>query len=897
MRGSWTKWQNTIRLKLRESGPPSPRQRRGYGRASRNMAKYNPLKIEKKWQRYWEQKKLHITKDKVAGKENFYLLFEFPYPSGNLHIGHWYAFSVPDILSRYLRMNGKNVMYPIGFDAFGLPAENAAIERNLHPKDWTDENIAYMSKQLRSMGATLDWSREVRTTDPEYYKWTQWIFIQFYKKGLAYRAETLVNWCPKDKTVLANEQVVDGKCERCGTLVVQKEIAQWMYKITDYADRLLDGLKKVDWPETTKIAQENWIGRSEGTEIEFLIPNSKETIKVFTTRADTLFGATYLVLAPEHPMVIKLTTDKNLDKVNKYLEEAKKKSELDRLHLEKEKTGVFTGSYVVNPINNEKIPVWVADYVIGWYGSGAVMAVPAHDRRDYDFAIKYGLPVQTVIVPPAGQIQNAKIKNQNDNEKLRGNLVALRNSKLKIGGAYEGEGILVDSGEFTGFKSEDAREEITEKLAARKLARRKINYRLHDWVISRQRYWGVPIPMVRCEKCGYRPVAEKELPVKLPKLDDYKPTSDGRSPLAKAKEWAKTKCPNCGRDAERETDTMDTFVDSSWYFLRYTDPKNKKAFADKAKMKLWLPVDLYIGGAEHNTMHLLYSRFFTKALYDLGLIDFDPHTKRAPAAKPHIYNLDSARYGVGVDEPFTQRVNHGVILGADSQKMSKSRGNVVDPDNLIKKYGADTVRMYLAFMGPYEQGGPWNPGGINGVYRFLSRTWAMASQIQISKSKFQNKSKIQNLKLETSLHKAIKKIGEDITSLKFNTAVSELMKLLNELEKGNADRGSFEQFLKLLSPFAPHLAEDIWQNVLGHKKSIHLEKWPEYDEKLIAEELVSVVVQVNGRARSVISLLTDSNEEEIKKLALADEKIKKHLAGREIRKTIFVKNRLINFVV
>ena len=815
------------------------------------MTKYDPSKIEKKWQRHWEVKGLHVTKDKAKGKENFYLLFEFPYPSGNLHIGHWYAFSVPDILSRYLRMSGKNVMYPIGFDAFGLPAENAAIERNLQPKDWTDQNIAFMSKQLRNMGATLDWSREVRTTDPEYYKWTQWIFLQFYKKGLAYRAETLVNWCPKDKTVLANEQVVDGKCERCKTPVVQKEIAQWMFKITDYADRLLEGLKKVDWPETTKTAQENWIGRSEGTEIEFLIPNSKETIRVFTTRIDTLFGATYMVLAPEHPMVMKLTTDKNLDKVNKYLEEAKKKSEMDRLHLEKEKTGVFTGSYVVNPINNEKIPVWVADYVIGWYGSGAVMAVPAHDDRDYEFAKKYDLPMR-VVIRPEGKWDFDK-------------------------NAFVDDGTLVDSEDSTGYKSADAREEITEKLAAKKLARRKINYRLHDWVISRQRYWGVPIPMVHCAKCGYRPVSDEELPVKLPKLDDYKPTSDGRSPLAKAKEWVKTKCPNCGRDAERETDTMDTFVDSSWYFLRYTDPKNKKVFADKAKMKLWLPVDLYIGGAEHNTMHLLYSRFFTKALFDLGLVDFD--------------------------EPFTIRKNHGVILGADSQKMSKSRGNVVDPDDLVKKYGADTVRMYLAFMGPYDQGGPWNPGGINGVYRFLNKVQATVYK---AKEKLDTKQKppfvagpLPTKDTKRFLNRAIKKVADDIKALKFNTAISFLMVLngVIERENYNVTKEGLESFTKLLAPFAPHLAEDIWQNVLGHKKSIHLEKWPEYDEKLIAEEFVSVVVQVGGKARSVILLPADSAEEKVKETALADEKIKKHLAGRGIRKTIFVKNRLINFVV
>jgi len=642
---------------------------------------------------------------------------------------------------------------------------------------------------------------------------------------------------------------------------------------------LLEGLKKVDWPETAKIAQENWIGRSEGAEIDFLVPNSKKTIKVFTTRIDTLYGATYLVLAPEHPMVLKLTTDENLDKVNKYLEEAKRKSELDRLHLEKEKTGVFTGSYVVNPVNNEKIPVWVADYVIGWYGTGAVMAVPAHDDRDWDFAKRYDLPIKVVVLPTARSIQY-----ETPAEKIS----EVEKENIKTEAAFVDDGILVDSDDFTGFKSADAREEITEKLAAKKLAERKVNYRLHDWVISRQRYWGVPIPMIHCEKCGYQPVPEKDLPVRLPKLEDYKPSTDGRSPLAKARSWVRTKCPNCGREAERETDTMDTFVDSSWYFLRYTDPKNKKILADRVKMKLWLPVDLYIGGAEHNTMHLLYSRFFTKALYDLGLVDFDPapfKDKRLVLGRRQVLKR------CGVDEPFTRRVNHGVILGADSQKMSKSRGNVVDPDDLVKKYGADTVRMYLAFMGPYDQGGPWNPGGISGVHRFLNRAWKMASEIPSSKFKVQSRD------FKSILHRAIKKIGEDITTLKFNTAVSELMKLLNEFESRGSSGKDFEIFLRLLSPFAPHLAEDIWQSVLSHKKSIHLEKWPEYDEKLIAEELVSMVVQINGRVRSVISVPADTEEGSVKETALADEKVKKYLAGRGIRKTFFVKNRLVNFVI
>ncbi len=809
------------------------------------MAKYNHQKIEKKWQKYWQSKKLFQAEDNIKDKENFILLTEFPYPSGNLHIGHWYAFAVPDILSRYLRMKGKNVLYPIGFDAFGLPAENAAIKNKVNPRDWTEKNIAYMTKQLQSMGATFDWSRKVSTIDPEYYKWTQWLFLQLYKKGLAYRAKTLVNWCPKDKTVLANEQVINGCCDRCGAEVIQKELSQWMFKTTHYADKLVDDLEKVDWPEVTKTAQKNWIGRSRGAEIEFLVPNSKETVKVFTTRADTLFGATYLVLAPEHPLVKKITTDQNLDKVNRYLEEARKKSELERTHLEKEKTGVFTGGYVVNPINKEKIPVWVADYVIGWYGTGAVMAVPAHDERDFEFAKKYGLPIKIVVRP----------KEDWDFEKR----------------AYTEDGILTDSKEFSGYQSSDAREEIVENLAKQRLAVRKTNYKLHDWVISRQRYWGTPIPMIHCSKCAlrgvsgqdYQPVPEKDLPVKLPKLNDFKPNDDGRSPLAKAEGWVVVKCPKCGQEAERETDTMDTFVDSSWYFLRYPDPKNKKSFADSEKMKDWLPVKTYIGGAEHNTMHLLYSRFFTKALFDLGLIDFE--------------------------EPFLTRHNHGIILGPDSQKMSKSRGNVVDPDDLVKKYGADTVRMYLAFMSPYDQGGPWSPGSINGVYRFLNRVWNLFEKSKDGKDK--------KTEMGHELHSAIKKIGEDIENLNFNTGVSELMKLLNEIEKNGSSRKDNIIFLKLLAPFAPHLAEEVWQTLLKHKKSISLEDWPKYDEKFLKQEEVDLIVQVDGKVRDVIKVSRGISEAGARNLAVSSEKIKAHIGNKPVKKVFFVPDRLINLVI
>ncbi len=803
------------------------------------MAKYNPEKIEKKWQRYWKTKKFYNTKE---GKNNYMLLTEFPYTSGNLHMGHWYAYAPPDMLARYLRMNGHNVLYPIGFDAFGLPAENAAIQRDVTPNSWTEDNIKYMSRQLRSIGTVFDWSREVETNDPEYYKWTQWIFLKMYEKGLAYRAKTFVNWCPKDKTVLANEQVVNGCCDRCGTQVEQRELPQWMFKITDYADRLIDDMENLDWPETTKIAQRNWIGRSEGALIKFLVPNSKEYIDVFTTRTDTLFGATYLVLAPEHPMVLKLTKDENLPAVNKYLEEVRKKTEMERLHTDKSKTGVPTGGYVVNPINNEKVPVWVADYVIGWYGTGAVMAVPAHDERDWEFAKKFNLPVKMVVCPHYPAPTCPVLEH-----------------------AFTGDAHLVDSGEFTGMKSAEARKKIVEKLKEKGLAEFKKTYRLHDWILSRQRYWGVPIPMIHCQSCGYVPVPEKELPVELPELEDFKPSDDGRSPLAKAQEWLKVKCPKCDRDAERETDTMDTFVDSSWYFIRYTDPKNKKGFASKEKMSKWLPVPLYIGGSDHNTMHLLYSRFFTKVLFDLGHVSFD--------------------------EPFSRRINRGWVLGPNHQKMSKSKGNVVDPDNEVKKYGTDTVRMYLAFMGSFEQGGSWDLKGIHGVFRFLTRVWNFADNNLSNKSYDQGMAKI--------INRAIKEVGDDIKELKFNTGVSGLMKTLNAMEDaggGGVSKNMFENFLRILAPFAPHITEELWQSVLKNKKSIHLEKWPKYDEALSIDELIELVIQINGVKRDVLTITKGLSEEEVKNIVLSNEKIKKHLAGKEIKKFIYIKDRLANVV-
>src|SRR3989344_3252543 len=830
------------------------------------MSKYNPNKIERKWQRYWETKKFYNTKDNEAGKKNYMLLTEFAYPSGNLHIGHWYAFALPDIKARYLRMNGYNVMYPTGFDAFGLPAENAAIKNNIHQGIWTKKNISYMTKQLKSMGATFDWSREVSTIDHGYYKWTQWIFLKFYEKGLAYRAKTSVNWCPKDKTVLANEQVIDGKCDRCSSEVEQKEMTQWMFKITEFADELVDGLRDLDWQETAKLGQKNWIGRSEGARIKFPISNSCPSgrrgqfpikdIEVFTTRPDTLFGVTAVVVSPELAQKWVNSGWKVSDEVLIYIKTSLGKRELERQKA-KDKTGVDTGKFAINPINNEKVPVWIADYALGHYGTGAVMFVPAHDQRDFEFAKKYNLPMKMVICPNYPEPKCPVLEK-----------------------AFEEDASLVDSGKFVGLTSFEARKKITEELKSKHLGDFQKTYRLRDWILSRQRYWGVPIPMINCKTCGYQPVQEKELPVKLPLLKDFKPADDGRSPLAKAIKWLNVKCPKCGNDAERETDTMDTFVDSSWYFMRYTDPKNKKEFASKEKMADWLPVPMYIGGAEHTTMHLLYSRFYAKALHKLGYVDFN--------------------------EPFLGRINRGTILGPDNQKMSKSRGNVVDPDVEVKKYGADAVRMYLSFMGPYEQGGPWSPGGISGVYRFLNRIWNLFEKLKVESGK----SKVVNDKnLEIKINQAIKKIGEDIAELKFNTCVSELMKLLNEFETAinyQLPITNYQLFLKLLAPFAPHLAEELWTNVLKKNqpkagqplagKSVHLEKWPEHDEKLLAEEKIKLVVQVNGRMRDTIEVKKGLSENEAKELALKSENVKRHITG-EIKRVIYVKDRIINLVV
>ena len=1125
------------------------------------MKRYDHTKIEKKWQKDWAKKGLYKTKDKVLGKKNHYLLTEFPYPSGNLHVGHWYAFAVPDIAARALRMQGKNVLYPAGFDAFGLPAENAAIKRGLDPRKWTLQNIAYMKKQMASMGASFDWSREVQTIDPNYYRWTQWMFTQFLKKDLAYRKETPVNWCPKDKTVLANEQVVGGLCERCDSPVEQRTMLQWNLRITDYADRLVDDLDTLDWPQQIKDSQKNWIGRSEGAEIDFPLalpndhikrfvllhckggspdedflpwaktelekrgyqvqvptlpnpsePNDEEqaayamahctfgedtavighsfggivalrllesgvkmghvtlvgtpftgktldgkkrpsvdnacakgfsataikrnvgaiallydthdhivpisegeglasllsaplfkkrgngshftserepevlmastpTIRVFTTRPDTLFGATYLVLAPEHPLIQNLKAQiKNPNEVDEYIAATKRKSDLERQEG-KEKTGAkLEGVDAINPATGEKIPVYLADYVLAHYGTGAIMAVPAHDERDFEFAKKFGLPTKQVIVPiydgereddrprdgmpvherraivaivkhwsddsilmlewkkapwrtfVTGGIEEGQTpeeaaraevreetgytnlrlikqlpayhshffhmpKNRNQSNRFEAFYFELLDetrvpvdpeeaekhdirwvSRSEVsdrltskgqkflfaqsiqGAAITEPGFLVNSGNFAGFSAEK-KSEMTAAFGTPKKT-----YRLRDWIVSRQRYWGVPIPVIHCAACGAVPVPDKDLPVKLPAIKDYLPSGDGKSPLAKADKWKKVKCPQCKQWAERETDTLDTFVDSSWYFLRYTDSKNKKVFADKKKMKEWTPVNLYSGGAEHTTMHLLYSRFWHKALYDLKLVN-EP-------------------------EPYTRRMNRGLIMGPDGQKMSKSRGNVIDPDEIVKRLGGDTVRLYLAFIGPFNETGsyPWNPDGVVGVRRFLERVWKLGQPENATGKPAVFK------ELESSLHKMIKKVTEDVAALKFNTAIAAMMTFINEAERDGISRSQFETLLKLLAPFAPHITEELW-HAGGHKKSIHLEKWPKWDEKKMKALTVTIAVQINGKVRGNVSAQPDASQEDVLAIVQGHAPLAKHFENQTIRRVIYVPQRLINIVI
>jgi len=821
--------------------------------------KYDHQKIEQKWQKFWDENQQLFAADEKSDAEKKYILDMFPYPSADgLHAGHVESYTATDIVSRYLRMKGKNVLHPQGWDAFGLPAENFAIKTKTHPSITTQKSIATFKRQMKMLGLSYDWSREIDSSNQEYYKWTQWFFLLFYKNGLAYRGIAKVNWCPSCQTVLANEQAEGGVCERCGTQVVQKDLEQWFFKITDFIeDRpsfakatdgrrktsgLISGLDKIDWPEHTKAAQKNWIGKSEGAEFQMGISGIDKKLGVFTTRLDTVFGMTFALIAPEHQLVQELR-DKiaNWPEVEKYIVETKKKSELQRITEVKEKTGVeLEGVKILNPFTKKEMPLFASDFILAHYGTGAVMAVPGHDQRDYEFAKKFNLPIVEVIKSKIGK---SSIEKE----------------------AFLDDGILINSEDNDGLTSEEARKELTIWLDKNKIGKKTINYKLRDWLISRQRYWGAPIPIIYCDSCGAVPVPEKDLPVLLPDDVDFMPT--GESPLARSKKFQDVKCPKCGAKAKRESDTMDTFVCSSWYYFRYADPHNEKEFVAKEKIKKWLPVDLYVGGAEHTVLHLLYSRFFTKVLHNLKLIDFD--------------------------EPFLKMRHQGIVLAQDGQKMSKSLGNVINPDDVVAQFGADALRMFEMFMGPLEDSKKWDTKGIIGIYRFLERTWNFISKIKNQKSKTQ----IKNQKLENRIHKTIKKVTEDIEMLKFNTAISSMMILINEFAKEEEiAQEDFETFLKLLSPFAPHIAEELWSQ-LGHKKSIFTEKWPQFDKNLVKDETIELVIQINGKVRDKIEVAADIFEEEAKKIALASEKIKTILSGQEPKKVIFVRGRLINIVI
>jgi leucyl-tRNA synthetase len=843
------------------------------------MSKYVPQKIEKKWQRFWEKNGIYRAKDD-SRKRKSYILVEFPYPSGEgLHVGHCRPYIAFDVLSRKRRMEGSNVLFPMGWDAFGLPTENYAVKTGIHPVIATKKNTSVFKRQQKSIGLSFDWSREINTSDPKYYKWTQWIFLQLFKKGLAYKATLPINWCPACKIGLANEEVVDGSCERCGAKVTKKEKEQWILRITKYADRLVRDLDKVDYPEKVKVLQKDWIGRSEGFEIKFKIKNSEIEISVFTTRIDTIFGVTYLVLAPEHPVIENLSSEiTNYQLVQQYIKQAKLKSERERISDIKDKTGIkLEGIMAVNPVNDKEIPVFVADYVLLHYGTGVVMAVPAHDKRDWDFAKKYNLPIIQVI------------KNEvEDNFKVNCDK-----------GAYEGEGILINSGNFNGINSEEAKEKIGRWLIQEGRAKKTVHYKLRDWIFSRQRYWGEPIPLVFCEHCaakiknqesiiknkkfsqgellnpGWIAIPEKNLPVELPNVKDYKPTETGDSPLAKVKSWVNVKCPKCKNIAKRETDVMPNWAGSNWYFLRYCDPKNNKKLADSKKLKYWMPVDWYNGGMEHSTLHLLYSRFIYKFLWDIGAV-------------PKVLG----------PEPYKKRTSHGVILAQSGSKMSKSKGNVITPDEVIEQYGADTLRIYEMFMGPFEETITWDAKGVKGARRFLEKVWLLVtSKFKNKNSKLKSGTKNNNKNLDRLLHKTIKKVGEDIENLRFNTAISALMILVNEMSNHFiVNLQQLKNLLLILAPFAPHITEELWHN-LGAKNSIHIQSWPKYDEKLIKEETFTLIIQINGKIRDKIEIRTDISEKEAKELALSSEKIKKWIAGQEIKKTIFIPRKLINIVL
>ena len=815
-------------------------------------AKYNPQEIEKKWQQRWADDRLYEVGEGDA-KPKWYALTMFPYTSGDLHIGHWYATAPSDVHARFKRMQGYNVLHPMGFDAFGLPAENAAIKRGIHPFTWTMRNINNMRRQLKSIGAIYDWSREVITCLPDYYKWTQWFFLKLYENGLAYRDKAPVNWCPRCQTVLANEQVVEGFCERCGAAVMRRDLEQWFFRITRYADELMEH-NGIDWPERIKIMQRNWVGKRVGTEISFALDHpgvDEKEIRVFTTRPDTTFGVTFMVLAPEHPLVAGLTTPVKKAEVEEYVARSRRQTEIERLSAEKEKDGVFIGAYVTNRLNGELVPVWIADYVLMSYGTGAVMGVPAHDERDFAFAMKYGLPIRVVIAPPEWQSE-------------------------ELEEAYIEPGVMVNSGQFDGLPSQQGIEAASDFLEEKGYGKRATSYRLRDWLISRQRYWGAPIPMIYCPHCGIVPVPESGLPVLLPEDAAFKPT--GESPLKYNEQFVNTACPRCSSPAKRETDTMDTFMCSSWYFLRYASPNCDTAPFDADKMKYWLPVDLYTGGAEHAVMHLFYARFFIKALRDMGLVDFD--------------------------EPFTRLFNQGIII-AEKQKMSKSRGNVINPDEYVSGLGADVVRAYLMFVAPWEQGGEWDDSGISGVSRWLNRVWELVvGEYRQTGEGGSDAGQKAERELSHVAHQAIRKATGDMEGLRFNTLIAALMGFANYLAKVKeagyvADsewREAMDTLLLLMAPVVPHLAEELWQR-MGHGYSIHNQSWPRWDAELAEDEEITLVVQINGKLRDRIIVPASITEAEARQLAVESKRLTPHLEGKDVLKTIYVPGRLVNLVV
>ncbi|MGI6081993.1 MAG: leucine--tRNA ligase [Limnochordia bacterium] len=804
---------------------------------------YRPADIEPKWQEYWDQHKTFRT-PRVPGKKKFYILDMFPYPSGSgLHVGHPRGYTATDIVARYKRMQGYDVLHPMGWDAFGLPAEQYAIDTKQHPRPFTERNIATFKRQIKSLGFSYDWDREISTTDPEYYRWTQWIFLKLYEMGLAYMAEMPVNWCPALGTILANEEVIDGRSERGNHPVVRIPMRQWVLKITAYADRLLEDLEELDWPESIKEMQRNWIGRSEGAEVIFSVADHPELeIKVFTTRPDTLFGATYCVLAPEHELVEKITTPTQRAAVESYRQQAMSKSDLERTQLERDKTGVFTGAYAINPVNDEKIPIWIADYVLATYGTGAIMAVPAHDERDWEFARQHDLPIIEVV---SGGDVNTE--------------------------AFTGNGVMVNSGILNGLSVEEAQERITKWLESNDKGRRAVTYRLRDWLFSRQRYWGEPIPLLHLEDGTIRPLAEDELPLLLPDVEEITPTGTGESPLANVDEWVNVIDPVTGQKARRETNTMPQWAGSCWYYLRFIDPENDEALVHPELQEKWLPVDLYVGGAEHAVLHLLYARFWHKVLYDLGI--------------------------VSTKEPFQRLVNQGMILGENGEKMSKSRGNVINPDDIVASYGADSLRLYEMFMGPLEAAMPWSTKGLEGVHRFLRRVW----RLYITENGELNPAIVpwekEQPPMERLYHKTVKKVTQDTEDLRFNTAISQMMVFINEAYQQEVLPKRFmEGFVLMLSPFAPHIAEELWQR-LGHEKTLAHEPWPTYDEALTVEDQVEIVLQINGKIRDRIMVPADADKEAIEQAAMASERIQAELADKQILRIIAVPGRLCNIVV